>query len=282
MHNSIKHILQWLNWYHPLQHRYRAFIQRSLLAKYRKAYQPYKGSGFTCNVCHAVYSRLVPHHPSSDNKTALEKNNVIAGYGENILCPNCLSNARERLVIAMLQSKIPFAGKQILHLSPEQPVYKCISASAHVTTADFVPGFYRHIDPQVQFQDLHQLTYPNNYFDLLIGNHILEHIPDDALAMRELYRVLKPGGTAILQVPYSETIHQTLETPTISDPKQQSLLYGQQDHVRIYAKEDYAMRLRVAGFKVHIIGYDALQHFYKYAIQQGECFFQIEKPLRLE
>ncbi len=90
----------------------------------------------------------------------------------------------------------------------------------------------------------------------------------------EIYRALKPGGHAILQVPYSETIGVTSETADINDPALQSTLYGQKDHVRIYLLTDYIERLKNAGFNVQVIDYKELHDYYINAIQPGESFLK--------
>lgn len=106
----------------------------------------------------------------------------------------------------------------------------------------------------------------------------MEHIPDDKKAMHEIFRILKPGGRAILQVPYSHNNNATIETPEIADPLLQSKMYGQNDHVRIYNLDDYKARLQSSGFKVEIIPCSSLEHIYKYAIQENESFLVIIKP----
>lgn len=140
-----------------------------------------------------------------------------------------------------------------------------------------MPGFYQNIDPHIQFADATRLPFSENAFELVIGNHIMEHIPNDRLAMREIYRVLQPGGTAVLQVPFSETIPHTLEEPGIRDPKRQSALFGQKDHVRIYSLNDYLQRLQEAGFRVQYLPYDSMAEYYQYAIQSQEGFIMITK-----
>ena len=95
--------------------------------------------------------------------------------------------------------------------------------------------------------------------------------------MQEVFRVLKKGGQAILQVPYSETITHTLENKFIVDPKMQSELFGQKDHVRIYAFSDYISTLKCAGFVVEVISAKELASLKNYAIQERECFLQIRK-----
>jgi SAM-dependent methyltransferase len=279
LNQALKNILISLRIYYPLQGAYQQFRFQQRLKKYRKEYSPFSGEGFECEVCGSKYSKFVPDVPAAEDRDALEKNKVIAGYGENILCPNCGSTARERLVLNLLKHDIEFAGKKILHLSPEKNIYNFIKGKAQVTTADLLPGFYRTIDGLVQKQDATNFTFADESFDLVIGNHILEHIPDDAKAMKEIYRVLKPGGGAILQVPYSESIPATLEAKEINDPALQSKLYGQKDHVRIYTFNDYVQRLRSAGFAVEIIDAKNIADFAGYAaVQPGEHFLNITKP----
>ena len=278
MKETIKHILQRIHIYHPLHAVYRAQLRNMLKRKYRKAFRPYAGAGFICNVCGARYTKFVSDFPSAENEMALSEHQVVAGYGNNILCPNCLSTARERLVLAFLQSDMDVAQKKILHLSPEKHLYDFLRTKATVITADIHPGLYKSTDKKVQYQDATCFDFSGNSFDLVIGNHILEHIPDDCKAMAEINRVLKPGGKAILQVPFSLTNQSTIETPHINDPVLQSKLYGQKDHVRIYALSDYAGRLRDAGFTVAVIEYKDLGKFYQYAIQENESFLVIGKP----
>jgi SAM-dependent methyltransferase len=99
--------------------------------------------------------------------------------------------------------------------------------------------------------DLTQLACPNDAFDLVICNHVLEHIPDDRQAMRELRRVLSRDGRAIVQVPMSFDLATTLEDLSVVDPEMRERLYGQPDHVRLYGR-DYLDRLATAGFDVHV------------------------------
>lgn len=288
MNQGLKNILISLRIYYPLQGAYQNFRFQQRLKRYRKQYRAYEqsheefqhtGRGFECEVCNSLYTKFVPDYPSAEDKDALEKHHVIAGYGENILCPNCGSTARERLVLEFLEYTIEFAGKKILHLSPEKNIYNFIKDKAKVTTADLLPGFYKTVDGMVQKQDATNFTFTDESFDMVIGNHILEHIPDDAKALKEIYRVLKPAGRAILQVPYSESIPATLETKDIHDPALQSKLYGQKDHVRIYAFNDYVQRLKSAGFAVEIIDAKSIADFAGYAaLQPGEHFLEITKP----
>jgi SAM-dependent methyltransferase len=98
--------------------------------------------------------------------------------------------------------------------------------------------------------DLTTIPHPNNTFDISYCSHVLEHIPDDYQAMRELYRVLKPGGWALIDVPITADI--TVEDPSITDPQERERLFGQHDHVRRYGS-DVVERLQQAGFQVQKI-----------------------------
>ena len=178
----------------------------------------------------------------------------------------------------MLQHHINIDNKKILHLSPEKNIYQYLITKSQVVTADLVPGFYKNIDKQIKTEDATAFSFADQSFDLVIANHVLEHISDDLKAMSEIFRVLKKGGVAILQVPYSETITETIEELTIDNPKKQSDLFGQKDHVRIYQLNDYISRLGQSGFIVSKISYKELSAFHQHAIQVDEAFLDIKKP----
>lgn len=115
--------------------------------------------------------------------------------------------------------------------------------------ADINPENYNDFGGMT-FCDITAIDYPDERFDLIICSHVLEHIPNDRIAIRELFRVLKPRGTAILQVPISTTLEQTIEDPSLTDPRERALRFGQNDHVRIYGA-DFPTRLRDGGFSVY-------------------------------
>lgn len=140
-----------------------------------------------------------------------------------------------------------------------------------------MPGFYSAVDKDTQYADLTKLPFGDQYFDMVIGNHIMEHVPDDRKAMKEIYRILQPGGSAILQIPFSNTGSSTIEEPGMTDPKQQSALFGQKDHVRIYSLKDYLERLREAGFSVEYLSDESLSTLHQYATQPGEGFIRLRR-----
>jgi SAM-dependent methyltransferase len=102
--------------------------------------------------------------------------------------------------------------------------------------------------------DISQINHPDNMFDALLCCHVLEHVPDDRQAIRELYRVLKPGGWAILQVPIDYGKVVTFEDNRITSPAEREKYFGQNDHLRLYGR-DYPQRLEKAGFKVECIDF---------------------------
>ena len=120
--------------------------------------------------------------------------------------------------------------------------------------------------------DICNLPFQDNEFNFIICNHVLEHIPDDTKAMQEIYRVLAPGGTAILQVPYKADLEKTFEDNSITDPKERAKIFGQYDHVRVYGM-DYFAKLEQIGFVVTAADYTkqvSLQEVERYRLPLGE------------
>jgi ubiquinone/menaquinone biosynthesis C-methylase UbiE len=127
--------------------------------------------------------------------------------------------------------------------------------------------------------DITKIPYKDNFFNVVICNHVLEHIPNDRQAMSDLYRVLKPGGWAILQVPISLSLERTYDDPTVTAPGEREKKFGQSDHVRIYAR-DYKDRLESVGFTVEV--YSIRQEFgdstiNKYALAKDEDLYLASK-----
>ena len=275
MKKIIENILRKLDIYYFLLPKYVCFaFWRDYGRHYHKTV---KQNGFVCNVCNSSYENFVPSYPDPDDKPALDKYQVYAGFSENDFCPDCMSTCRERLIIAMLQNEIDYEDRKILHFAPEKTIFSFLRNKARIITADYFPDRYKHIDRKIIFADITKLHFSDNEFDIIIANHILEHIPDDKVAMKELYRILKPTGQAILQIPYSVTIETTLEDPSVTDPKKKSALFGQYDHVRIYSMNDYIHRLKEVAFSVDLIGSQQLQKYKQNALQLGETFFIIRK-----
>jgi predicted SAM-dependent methyltransferase len=174
------------------------------------------------------------------------------GYGNqrnNVLSPSTLSLERHRLLWLYLQNETDFFTsktiKKVLHFAPEQAFYKLFrnQKNLNYTTTDL-------LSPLADVKaDICNLPFEDNAYDLIFCNHVLEHIPDDTKAMQELYRVLKPGGMAILQIPQDLKRATTFTDNTIVDQKERAKIFGQYDHVRVYG-HDYFDKLRSIGFRV--------------------------------
>jgi SAM-dependent methyltransferase len=172
------------------------------------------------------------------------------GYGtqrNNVLSPSTLSLERHRLLWLYLHNETDFfrTPKKVLHFAPEQAFYERFRNQNNLdyTTTDLV-------SPLADVKaDICDLPFEDNAYDVILCNHVLEHIPDDTKAMQELYRVLKPGGMAILQIPQDLKRQTTFEDNTITDRKERAKIFGQYDHVRVYGR-DYFNKLRSIGFTV--------------------------------
>lgn len=168
---------------------------------------------------------------------------------ENAKCPHCDCVERHRLVWSyFVRCTNLFDGtrKRVLHVAPEKQIRRKLSRVPYLdyTTAD-LDG--RRVDEQMDITDI---RHPDSSFDVIYCSHVLEHVPDDRRAMREFFRVLKPGGWAILLVPMSN--EPTLENPDVTDPQERERLFGQCDHVRRYGP-DFLDRLREGGFQVRLL-----------------------------
>ncbi|TSE07456.1 class I SAM-dependent methyltransferase [Aquimarina algiphila] len=177
------------------------------------------------------------------------------GYGkqrENVLSPSTLSLERHRLLWLYLKNETDFftTTSRVLHFAPEQAFYKRFRKLQHLeyTTTDLN-------SPLADVKaDICNLPFKDNEYDIIFCNHVLEHIPDDTKAMKELFRVLKPGGMAILQIPQDLNRATTFEDDSITDPQERAKIFGQYDHVRVYGR-DYFEKLRAIGFKVDEVDY---------------------------
>jgi len=193
----------------------------------------YRGDRVECPVCHGRFRKFLPY-----------------GYGPvrvNALCPKCLSLERHRLLWLYLQNKTDFftVNLKVLHVAPEQCFYKRFRNMKNLTyvTADLE-------SPLADFKtDIQDMPFPGNEFDVVICNHVLEHVPDDRKAMREIFRVLKKGGYALLQVPTDYAAEHTYENPSITDPAERARHFRQKDHYRLYGR-DYLQRLSECGFQI--------------------------------
>ena len=190
-------------------------------------------------------------------------------------CVFCGSLERHRLIALMLK-RFPFnENAKVLCIAPEEPLTQCLKSlfSAQITTLDLLRN-----DVDVK-GDVCALPFDSNSFDVVIANHVLEHVADDSKAMRELQRILKLGGKAILQTPVHWDLEKTEEDPTAS-PAECLRRFGQDDHVRLYGR-DFVDRLKNINWKVELL--PVIEQFgtadiSKYGLENDEVFFKIKVP----
>jgi len=195
-----------------------------------------KGNKVSCPVCERSFGSFLSY--GSDR-----------ALRQNVLCPHCLSLERHRLMWLFLHEKTRFFTDQlrVLHIAPEQCFHKRFKSLSNI---DYVTGDLESPLADHHF-DLHQIPFPDQSFDAIICNHVLEHVADDRQCARELFRVLKPGGWAIMQVPIDYSREVTLEDPSITSAADRELHYWQKDHMRLFGL-DYPKRLAESGFSVRI------------------------------
>lgn len=233
----------------------------------------HSGSNYYCPFCGYTSKDLeiVGH-----DLAVLREKQVVGGGRRAAGCYKCHSRDRERLLYAFIIEELKLPKEtSILHIAPEPKLSKVLlgqNFKEYICGDLFTEGY--HYPEYVKNINVLNIPYEDNHFDLLICNHVLEHIPDDTKAMKEIFRILKPGGKAILQVPISKNNLHTHEDFTISDPKKKEELFGQFDHVRIYG-QDYTTRLERVGFTVNRI--NVSDKFKKFGVNPDEDIFFCEK-----
>jgi SAM-dependent methyltransferase len=193
----------------------------------------FRGDRVECPICSGHFRKFLPY-----------------GYNivrSNVLCPKCLSLERHRLLWLYLKNRTDFftASLKVLHVAPEQCFYKLFRKMQNLSyvTADLESPL---ADVKLDIQDM---PFTDQEFDVVICNHVLEHVPDDRKAIREIFRVLKKGGFALLQVPTNYAMELTYEDPRITEPAEREKHFRQKDHYRLYGR-DYLDRLAEAGFHI--------------------------------
>jgi len=189
---------------------------------------------------------------------------------ENVLSPGTLSLERHRLLWLYLQRETDLFAKlyKVLHLAPEQAFYKRFKK---IKNLDYITADLYSPLADVK-ADITNLPFDDNSFDVIFCNHVLEHIKDDTKAMQELYRVMKPNGWGVFQIPLDKNRDVSFEDDSITDKDERTRIFGQYDHVRVYGM-DYFDKLRTVGFTVESLDYSANlseKEITKYALEKGE------------
>jgi len=192
----------------------------------------FKGKNVFCSCCGKSFRKFLPAGGS---------------YRSSAQCPGCISLERHRLIMLYLKTRTNFFSKKhkLLYIAPMKILQSIFKRLPNID--------YTSIDlysPLAMIQmDIMDIKFDDNIFDVILCIGVLEHIKDDSLAIREIYRVLKPGGWAILQSPVDYNLKTTLEDPSVILPEERRKLFGEDNHYRMYGR-DYKMRIEKEGFIV--------------------------------
>ena len=204
----------------------------------------YLGEGKECPVCGCKRRKFLPY-----------------GYvtpRENALCPKCLSLERHRLLWLWLLRESDLgrgamALPRMLHIAPEVALMRRFRKMYASTPERYITADLESPLADIHF-DVQQIPLKDGEMDVVICNHIMEHVEDDRQAMREIKRILRKGGWGVILSPVDMQRETTFEDDTITDEAERTRIFGQYDHRRIYGR-DYADRLREAGFEVYEYDY---------------------------
>lgn len=225
----------------------------------------YKGNKVECPVCEKSFRKFL----SYGSKVA---------HREGVLCPYDLTLERHRLMWLYLKNQTDFftAPKKVMHIAPEQCFLDLFKKQKNLdyTTGDLVSPI-----ADIHF-DLHDIPLEANQYDVIFCNHVLEHVTDDHKCMTELFRIMKPGGWGIFQVPIDYTRSETYEDASITDPEEREKHFWQYDHVRLYGL-DYPEKLRAAGFEVNPFDYHQFfpeEKVKRMRLHPDEIIYVVSKP----
>jgi SAM-dependent methyltransferase len=234
-----------------------------------------------CNTQNMSFSPLSDFYRENAEKYGFK----YFGYGEmtsldTYLCPICGASDRERLYALWLDQEIKTgiikAGTSFIHFAPEHALFRKIKSLEYFDyhTAD---AMMKNVDHII---DLISLPFNNNSFDFFLCSHVLEHVEDDDLAISELFRVTKKGGRGILMVPITVGLEKTIEDPQIKSEEERWRYFGQNDHVRLYAHDDYVKKVKKHGFQLEELGvkYFSEKVFKQLGLKNTSILYIVKKP----
>ncbi len=219
------------------------------------------GADRRCCLCGRRVRCFLPYrHAGPLLPDVLREKDVIGSDAANFECPACGCHDRERHLLLYLKASglmAALTSARVLHFAPERRLQAIIAAvrPAEYVLADLYPAHpgIRRVD----MLDMLDIDFPDGHFDFVIANHVLKHVADDVRALGEIRRVLRPGGRAILQTPYSAALPAKFEDPAIRTESARLRASGQEDHVRLYGA-DLALFIAGQGFVDRSAGHAAL------------------------
>ncbi|MFK8037858.1 MAG: class I SAM-dependent methyltransferase [Crocinitomicaceae bacterium] len=225
----------------------------------------YKGDKVECPVCEKKFRKFL----SYGSKVA---------HRDNVLCPYDLTLERHRVMWLYLKNKSDFFTKpnlKVMHIAPEQCFHGLFKKQKNL---DYTTGDLLSPIADLHF-DLHDIPLEDDQYEVIFCNHVMEHVKDDLQCMKELYRIMKPGGWGIMQVPIDVNRNETYEDWSITSPEEREKHFWQYDHVRLFGL-NYPKRLEEAGFTVEIVDFSKelpSETFERYRIPKSELLYVIRK-----
>lgn len=234
-----------------------------------------------CVLCNRAIYQFLPYRGGSTCVPPLM--HAIGGVGSDVdhfECPWCGCHDRERhlfLYMTAIGLLPDMSGKSVLHFAPEKRLSQRIREAG--------PSRYVKCDLFPQASDvirvnMLEIQFEDDSFDLLVANHVMEHVADDRRALAEIVRVLKPGGCAILQTPFSSKLHRTWSDSGIDSDEARLQAFGQEDHVRLYGVDIFE-RFEQAGLKADVKSHRELLpdiNSLRFGVNEAEPFFLFYKP----
>jgi len=223
----------------------------------------YRGNNVNCPVCDSSFSNFFPYGRE---------------VRENALCTRCLSLERHRFLYIFLRDIKKTTNKNIkvLHIAPEICLIKKFQ---RIKNFEYVTADLDSPLADIKM-DIHNMPFDDNKFDLIICNHVLEHVEDDIVALKEIKRVLKKEGYGIIMIPFYYPIPEiTLEDYSIKEPKEREKIFGQSDHLRKYGK-DFKKRFELSGMEVELIRPENIlnsEKISKYGIKNSDLIISVFK-----
>lgn len=235
-----------------------------------------------CSCCESQVLAFLPYKGGFARAPAIIEDSQMVGSDlDHFSCTRCRSTDRERhLFLYMKQLDFPrvFRQARVLHFAPERKLSAFIGAQQ---PQEYIRGDLFPTLPGMEKVDMQDIKYADSSFDVLLANHVLEHVDDDAVALAELYRVLKPGGFAILQTPYASAREKTESASGACLSDQQRLeRFGQEDHVRLFGRDIFD-RIAAAGFVSHVEQHATVLKDVDacvYGVNEQEPFMCFSKP----
>ena len=235
-----------------------------------------------CCLCERAVSQWVPYALLADRSPFMNLMETVGSDMRNFQCPHCGCTDRDRhLWMYMAAADVPaqLRGASVLHLAPEaalEPRFERFGLARYVR-GDLFPSRPHH-----QKIDAQALPFEDAAFDLIIANHILEHVDAPAKALAEFERCLKPGGMLIAQTPYSPHLKHTFELNGRPSEAFARTYFGQDDHVRLFGA-NIADYFHAAGLRGSLLPHEHLlagMDATEFGCNAREPFFAFTKPAR--